>query len=78
MVVWYRSFFIQSMADVINAEVKALSPSKTYLVCLGLSRKLSAKETQEEINRTELMFKVLGIKNVKVIPNGLQILEVEK
>lgn len=56
--------------------MKSFSPEKTYLITMSLPKE--TKEAEFIVNKVEVIFKSMGIKNIKVIPWQIQSFEISK
>ena len=58
-----------------EAFLRVLEPEKKYIVAAYIPK--GTKDIQAAINRIELAFKAMGVKNIVAVPYGVNIYEVK-
>ena len=76
MVAADRSFLILNM-EILKTEIRKLKKDGRYVVSLTLPSKMSEEKSLTLCNKMELAFKTMGIKNIKAVPNQIQVFEIE-
>jgi len=64
-------------AIVSGKQVQELDKDGTYIISVSISGKKTPEEVQVILNKVELAFKTLGIKNVKAIASFIKLFKVK-